>query len=284
MNSRSENKIIYLIVLLVVALPLATGFSLPPASLSSADRLFSLVESLEKKPGEIAFLAFDYGPSTKAENEPQSEVVFEHFLRRRIPVAIFSLYPHATGFLTAVPERVIERLREEQPDQKWEYGKDWVNLGYRPGFGLFVQALAKSSNITDFLAKDAHGTSLSRLPAFQNVETLRQVNFLGQFTGLVGVFDAYVQFFQKAGYVPPFGHGCTSITIPEAYIYLDSGQLKGLLEGVSGAAWYSQLLQKKFPTRKQDDSLRINTALGVGQLLIIALIVAGNVKFFWRKR
>ena len=102
---------------------------------------------------------------------------------------------------------------------------------------------------------------------------------------MVGVFDSYVQFFQTESYVPLFGHGCTSITIPEAYIYLDSGQLKGLLEGLAGAAWYSQLLAQNFPNRIPDSALTINTALGVAHLVIIFFILFGNIVgliFWWR--
>jgi hypothetical protein len=280
-----ERKMIYFVAIVVVALPLVTGLTLPPASLKSADRLFRLVEGIKKKPGSIAMVAFDFGPSTKAENEPQAELLFEHLMRRRIPVAVFSLYPHATGFLSAVPERVVARLQKESPNKKWLYGEDWVNLGYRPGMSLFIQAAAKSDNLTELLGKDVKGSSLSRLPAFEGVSSLENISFLGQVTGLVGIFDIYVQFFQKAGYVPPIGHGCTSITIPEAYIYLDSGQLQGLLEGITGTAWYSHLLKQKFPFRVADTSLlTVNTALGFAQLLIIFLIVLGNIKYFRKSR
>ena len=279
------RKLLYFCALVVVALPLALGLILPPASLQSAERLFDLIEGIEKKPGSLAFIAFDFGPSTKAENEPQAELLFEHLLRRRIPVAVFSLYPHAVGFLSSVPERVVERLHREYPDEQWVYGKDWVNLGYRPGTALFIQAAAKSNNLAEFLGKDAAGASLQRLPIFESVTSLESVSFLGEVTGLAGIFDIYVQFFQREGYVPPLGHGCTSITIPEAYIYLDSGQLQGVLEGITGTAWYSHLLKKEFPHREEDTDLHtVNTALGCAQLFIIFLIILGNGKAFMQRR
>jgi hypothetical protein len=111
----------------------------------------------------------------------------------------------------------------------------------------------------------------------KGVSKISDVDLLVQLTGYVGTFDLYIQFFQRPGYLPTFIHGCTSITIPEAYIYRDSGQLNGILEGVSGAAWYSELMQKRFPDRAEDSSRAINTALGVSQLVIVALIVVGNL-------
>jgi hypothetical protein len=72
-------------------------------------------------------------------------------------------------------------------------------------------------------------------------------------------------------------HGCTSITIPEAYIFLDSGQLNGLLEGIAGAAWYSEVLKKHYPATENRDLLVTNTALSTAHLVLIGLIVLGNV-------
>ena len=82
----------------------------------------------------------------------------------------------------------------------------------------------------------------------------------------------------------PFAISCTSITIPEAFIYLDSGQIKGLLGGIAGAAWYSELLQQRYPDRQVDPSQLINTGLGVAHLIVIAFIVLGNIAAFMAKR
>ena len=93
-----------------------------------------------------------------------------------------------------------------------------------------------------------------------------------------------MQFLQKDGYRPLLVHGCTSITIPEAYIFLDSGQLRGLLEGIAGAAWYSEILKRNFP---QSDNLKLlvtNTALSAAHIVIIALIILGNVAPFISRR
>jgi hypothetical protein len=91
------------------------------------------------------------------------------------------------------------------------------------------------------------------------------------------VFDTVVQFFQKKGYRPTLVHGCTSITIPEAYIFLDSGQLNGLLEGIAGAAWYSEVLRRNFPLSDNSKLLVTNTALSAAHIMIILLIIAGNI-------
>lgn len=270
--------------MVVVAVPLIWNLRMPPARMKAADEMFALLDSVEFKEGDIAFLALDFGPNTKAENEPQAETVIEHLFRRRIPFMLYTQYALGEGFLTSIPERVIERLKREDPTNSFTYGRDWVNIGYRPGASLFLQGLSKASSVRDYLGQDRDGTDLKQFPIFRGTGDLRSIKLLYEFTGLVGAFNGYIQFFQKDGYVPVFGHGCTSITIPEAYIYLDSGQLSGLLEGVAGAAWYSKLLTDAYPHREQDSSLVLMTSLGVAHLAIICMILLGNMLDWWAIR
>lgn len=277
-----DRRYIYLLVILALSVPLLTGYRVPPARMAAAEALYETIDELQVAPGEIAFVALDITPSTKAENEPQSEVLLEHLMRRRIPVALFSLSFQAEPFLVALPDRVAQRLMREHPGETWRYGTDWVNLGFRPGAGTLIQAIPKSGNLVELFGKDAWGNDLRNVPAFAGVRTVRQIKLLAEVTGLIGAFDLYVAFFQAGEYKPVFVHGCTSITIPNTFIYMDSGQLQGLLEGIAGAAWYSELLQRSHPGRIPDASGTINTALGIAHLIVILLVVIGNVAAFRR--
>lgn len=278
--SKLDRRIIYLIVLVLVSWPIATDFILPPVRMSQAEQSFELIEKLNFPQGSIAFLALDWGPSTVAENGPQSALVLEHLMRRRIPVALFSQYHLATPALESLPKDVSEKLERLYPNERWVYGVDWVNLGYRPGAGILLQSLPKSEDLAETLNQDANGTKLKELQAFRGVKTIRQIGLLAQFTGLMGTFNDYVRFFKLDDYRPVFLHGCTSITIPDAYTYLDSGQLDGLLEGNAGAAWYATLMQARYPDREKDKFLISNTALGVAHLVLIALIALGNIGMY----
>ena len=110
----------------------------------------------------------------------------------------------------------------------------------------------------------------------RTVKNIKDVKLMAEFTGLVGAFSSWVQFFQTNEYRPPMAHGCTSITIPEAYIYLDSGQIIGLHEGVAGAAAYSDMLGQANKDRPPDSAIVTNTALAVAHVVIIVLIL-GNL-------
>ncbi|MBX7138371.1 MAG: hypothetical protein K1X83_10330 [Oligoflexia bacterium] len=280
MSGAIDRRIIFLLVLLALSTPLIMKYSIKPARMASADKFYAVIDKLQPRKGGVAFVALDFGPNTKAENLYQAQVTIEHLMRKRVPFAVFSLYVLAEPFLVSVPQEAANRLMAEFPGERWEYGKDWVNLGYFPGGFLTVQAIPKTNNLVEHFKKDARGNNLKDLPAFADARTLKDILFLGEFTGLTGMFDNYVQFFTSADYKPPFGHGCTSITIPEAYIYMDSGQLDGLLEGIAGAAWYSERLTQAFPARAKDSAEMVNTGLGVAHLVIIFLVVIGNVLAF----
>jgi hypothetical protein len=271
------RRIIYLLMIFAVAAPIIVGFSQRPSRLQSAERMYEVVESVRIEPGEVALVWLDFGPNTTAENEPQATVLLEHLFRRRIPVILLSQYQQSERFLESIPRKVAKRLEREMPGQNWRYGEAWINGGFRPGSGIFIQSMVSAPDLTKFLGRDVQGMPLTHYPNFASLGGVERVKLVGEITGLVGVFDNIIQFLQKDGYRPTIVHGCTSITIPEAYIFLDSGQLKGLLEGIAGAAWYSEVIKRAYPESDNKKLLVTNTSLGLAHLVLILLIVFGNV-------
>lgn len=271
------RRAIYLLMIIAVAVPVLFGFSQKPSRLISAERMYSVIESLRIEAGDVAMVWLDFGPNSIAENEPQAVVIIEHLFRRKVPVVLLSQYQQSEGFLRRVPEEIAKRLESEYPGQTWRYGEAWINAGYKPGGALMIQALVNSGDIAKYLGRDVTGMPIANYPKFASIGGIERVKLVAEVTGLVGVFDTIVQFFQKNGYRPTLVHGCTSITIPEAYIFLDSGQLHGLLEGIAGAAWYSEVLKSHFPQSNNQKLLVTNTALSAAHIMIIALIAFGNI-------
>ncbi len=271
-----DPRLIYLFVAVALAMPLISDVKLPPARMFAAEDMFSEIDRMEPQPGKIVFIAADWGPGTSAENEPQTRLVIEHLMRKRIPFALISLYQLAKPMLQELPRSVAKALSEERPGETWIYGKDWVNLGYQVAGAQTLQSLSKSANIQDVLRTDANLVPLSEIPVMREVKSIKDVQLLVHITGLVGVFNTWLQFFQSEGYRPPMLHGCTSITIPEAYIYYDSRQIVGFFEGIAGAAWYDTLLTNKYPAR-HEVAFRVNTGVAFAQLVILGFIVLGNI-------
>ena len=270
-----DRRIIYLLVLVALGTPLYVDYSIAPAPMKTADAYYAEIEKIQPR-DKIVLIAADWGPGTQAENEPQTAVTIEHLMRRRIPFALISNIPFAKPFLEQLPVAIADRLEGETGEQ-WDYGQDWVNLGYRPGGSIMIQGMAKASDLHEVLKTDSEGTAIAEIPLMRNVRTIRDIALLVEITGYVGTFNSWVQFFRHDSYVPAMLHGCTAITIPEAYIYYVSKQIVGLFEGVAGAAWYEELLSRSYPKRDKGSALQMMTALSFAHLLIIALIVVGNL-------
>ena len=281
--SEIDRRVIYLLIALSLVIPLVTGVTLKPAPMATAEAFFAVIN--ERTPDNTPFvlIALDWGPSTKAENGAQSEVALEHLMRKRIPFGVITLSPYAGPFLDSLPQTVAARLKAEDPTFEWKYGVDWVNLGFQPSGALFIQNLSKSEDISETLVTDARGTPLQDLSVMSRVKTLKDIPIFAQFTGLVGVFNTWLQFLQKDSFRPVMLHGCTSITIPEAYIYYVSKQIRGLHEGLAGAAAYEDLLSAQYPGRIVGSALRQNTSLAIAQLAIVALVIVGNLGYFLTK-
>ncbi len=278
-----DARIIYVLVVLALTGPLVFKVRLPPAPMEASASTFEVIDALKPEPGKLVVIAADWGPGTTAENQPQTELVMEHLLRKRVPFALMSIYQLASPMLKDLPLQVVARLEKESPAETWEYGKDWVNLGYQVNGSLSLQSMARAEDIHTVLKTDVSGTPLAEIPVMKDMHSIKNVQMLVQITGLVGVFNTWLQFFRADTYVPPMVHGCTSITIPDAYIYYSSKQILGFFEGIAGAAWYEQLLNKLYPGRVEV-ATQVNTGLAFAQLVILGLIVLGNIGYFLGKK
>ncbi|MDR2337392.1 MAG: hypothetical protein LBE20_01940 [Deltaproteobacteria bacterium] len=279
-----DSRLIFLLVFIVVAIPLVYDSSIKPAKMETANVTYQELEKLaeNQKNGKpaLVLIAADLAPSTQSENEPQTSVLIEHLLRRRIPFGLISLIPFATPYLEQMPQEIVTKLAQET-GETWEYGKDWVNFGYRPGSTIMIQKFAKSKDLHEFFKTDAQAIPMKKLEIMKGIKTIQDIPALIELTGTVGVFNVWLQFFRSDQHVPTLIHGCTAITIPEAYNYFITNQISGLLEGVAGAAWYEELLSEVYPARKPGHALKIMTALSIGNILIIVLIGIGNLQELW---
>ena len=270
-----DPRFIYLLVVLALAVPLIKDIKLPPARMFAAEDLFAHIEGLVASKDQIVLIAADWGPGTSAENESQTRVAVEHLMRRRIPFAMTSLYAQAKPILESLPQSVADNLMREMPGERWEYGKDWVNLGLLASPSQTLQALSKSENIHSILKTDVNLVPLAEIPVMKEIKSLKNFQTLIHITGLTGVFSTWLQFFQSESYRPPMLHGCTSISIPDAYMFYDSKQILGFFEGIAGAAWYDKLLSDVYPQRTEV-AYRVNTGVAFAQLVILGFIVIGN--------
>jgi len=261
-----SRRIIWLLLAVVVAIFVIRPIHLRMYVSPPAYSLYQAVEHIPK--GKLLVITADWEAGTKGENEPQAAALMRHALKRRIPFALLGINYPAGPTLSG---NIAKRLAAEYGRR---YGVDWVNWGFLPGGSQAVIAWAR--DIPRTVIKDAYGTPLNRLPIMKGVRDIKDIGLLIDVTpsSTVPIFIDYIY----GIYRTPIGYACTGVMAPEAFPYLDSGQLVGLLKGLTGAAEYETLVGHP------DQAMRRMAPQSFAHLLVIALIIVGNVVYFRSRR
>ena len=174
------------------------------------------------------------------------------------------------------PGLVDQVLREEAaryPAKK--YGIDYVNLGYKEGREAVMVAMGQG--VAHAFPRDYSGNETSKLPIMATARDYSSFPLIVNMSGGYRVTKEWVQQVQARFHVPLIS-GCTAVSAPEYYPYLQSGQLQGLLGGMAGAAEYEKLRgEKGTATRGMD-------AQSMAHVLVAVMIVLGNVVLWTRRK
>ena len=258
-----DRRWIFIIIALVVLLPLFFPIGLPIRPTDSTQTAYDAMDNLD--PGSKVLFSCEYGPSTKPEVHPMVYAVLRHLFKNGHKVYITCLWPDGQF----MAEEAIEEIAEQEFNLT--YGKDYVLLGFRPGNEAVVKGIV--SNIRKLYSTDARGTLTDKIPMMEGINQLADFVFI--FTASAG-YPGTVEWVQY-GADPtgvPMSTGVTSIQVNEVMPYVQSGQVKGILAGMPGAAEYEKLVGVPgIGTSGMD-------AQSIAHLVIVLFIIFGNVTFF----
>jgi len=98
-----------------------------------------------------------------------------------------------------------------------------------------------------------------------------------------GTYKAWVQLVVGTTSAP-YCFCPTSVMAPEVFTYLDSGQIKGMLFGIKGAAEYEELLVENGVLKERGFTTRAMTPVSLTLILLFVLIGLGNLGMFAARR
>jgi len=261
-----DRRIVYLLVFVVTGALLKWPVRLPVVVSPEGQEAYNLIQNTA--PEKLVLVAADWDAGTLAENGNQTRALIRHLMKLKRKFAII-------GFAWPAGPQLTENIASElAPDYGYEYGRDYVNLGYKPQLSVSLMALVK--DIPGFYKQDAKGTPLSQLPVMQGIHGIEDVSAIAQFTS-ASTLEAYIVFVWGP-YKTPLVHGCTAIIAPQQYVYLDAGQIEGLLVGLRGAAEYENLVGHP------DVATELMAAQSFVHLLIMVLIILGNIGYLGARR
>ena len=262
-----DRRWIFLFIGLSVTLPLFVDLGMPPSSTPPVRDFYNQIQQLPER--SLVFCSMDYDPGGKAELNPMAYAVLRHMMDRNLRVVIITLWSTGPGLVESIVNDVCKNEYHRQ------YGVDYCYLGFKEGREAVMVRMGRS--IRDTFPQDHYQTPISALPIMQDVQNYSSFRLLVNISSGYPGTKEYVQYVQSRFAIALIS-GASAVSVPEYSAYYSSGQLRGLLTGITGAAEYENLL--KHPGLAM-------IAMGgqtMGHLIIVLFIVLGNVVFFINRR
>ena len=261
---RLDRRWLFLVVAVLVMGPLLRPLGVPLGSSAPVGQFYQAIDRLPA--GSIVLMSCDYDPGGKPEMVPMTRTAFRHLLDRKCRVVFTCLWTGGSGLVDETIETVANEARAH--GQSVVYGRDYVDLGYKAGYEAVMVLMGKG--IVNAFPQDQRANQTASLPL------MREVRDYSSFALLVNISAGYpgtkewVQQVNSRFHLPMVS-GCTAVSAPEYFPYLQSGQLRGLLGGMAGAAEYEKLRgEKGSATRGMD-------AQSLAHVFVALCIVMGNL-------
>ena len=261
-----DRRFIFVLIGLAVFIPLLRPIDLPIRTTPTTEKVYNAIDAIPAN--SKVLMSFDYGPSTKPEIHPMTLGVMRQLLRKDHQIYITCLWPD--GLYMALD--ALDEINIEFDLVEYE---DYVLLGFRPGNEAIVKGLA--SDLRKVYTVDAKGVMLADIPMMDGVNNLKDFQFI--FTGSAG-YPGTFEWVQYGGDPTgvPLSSGTTSIQVNEVMPYVQSGQVRGILAGMPGAAEYEKLIGTP------GIAIQGMAAQSFAHLVIVLFIVLGNLAYFITER
>lgn len=225
-------------------------------------KFYDAIERLQ--PGDIVMVSSNWSASTIAENQPQLEAVLRHLMRKKVRFTLMSVEAQSRD----ISLRLANRLTKEYG---YKYGKDWAHFGFYTD--LIVAIKGMTNDLPATVKQDVKGTPASQLEVLKGVKSLKDYKMVIDVTpsGTIPYWISYRPKNLIVLYCP------TSVMAAEAYTFLDSGQIEGMITGAKGAQEYEQLLGIV------GLGTRFINGIQFSHVLIILTILLGNLALFMQR-
>lgn len=261
-----DSRIIYLLLTIAVILPMLLEIQLPIEADDYAKTAFESIDQTFKEKDKKILLSFDYGPSTEPELGPMSFAIMKQVLLSGNEVHLSALFPTGMGMMI----QTIDKIKSDSQlqDLNININENIIELGYAPGGEAVIKGML--SDIPKIF------------PDVKNkVKNLCDYDFIVSFSAGSPGSKEWVQFAGDQSMTHCNGKkikvttGVTAVQVTELLPYVNSGQLQGILAGLSGAASYESLIGVYGPASRN------MTPQSFAHILIVILIIIGNLTYIF---
>ena len=282
-----DRRIIFLLNGLSVLIPLIkpNWLELPIKIDNNTQIVYDSISDLQE--GNKVLLSFEYGASTKPEVHPMAVALLKHLFAKGIKVYIVSLWPEGPIMAKLAMDEIIasELFNIEE-------GEDYVMFDYKVGGSIVIKNI--SDDFRGIYKQDYNRIPIEQLQIMEGVYSVEDFDFVFDFSAGVPGNAEWVQYACDPKNVP-LSSGCTSIMVTDAIPYVESGQLKGTLAGMPGAAEYEKMVYDYLTNELTNNNEYINenasitkgkafsrmSAQSVAHLVMVIFILLGNLSYYY---
>ncbi len=262
--AKMDRRVMYWAMFLLIALPYAVPLGLP-MQISEYSRGFkTTIDALQ--PGDAVLVSMDMSLGSVSELGGGVVALAKQLSAEGVKVVAVATV--AEGPL--VFDQYFKPVLEEAG---YEYGVDYVNLGYAAGDETMIARIAEG--VTGVYSKDYSGKSVDTLPLLQSADSYVNFKLVVTFDG--GTATGFYARQWQAKYSTAVLSVPTAVNFSYFYPLYQAGSVKAILNGPTGCAEYEQLIGAPGVANQGID------ALSMGQLVVIAFIILGNVAFLSEK-
>lgn len=271
-----DRRIIFIFIALAVAIPIALKLVMPTVTTPPVESIFRKMESLEE--GDQILISGDYDPGSMPELYPMTLSIIKHAFLKNLKVVTINFWPPGVSLVESATEEAKMYMKKQGIEK--EYGKDYVHIGYKVAAPVTIDQMGNNIATacpTDYQDNKWENLALVKRNKIRKLTDFELVHSLS--AGDPGTKTWVIMGQSRYGF--PMAAGCTAVSAPDLYPYLNSGQLVGLMGGLRGAAEYETLLAKEY----DDETLLGSASEGmppqsIAHAVIVIFIILGNITYF----
>lgn len=238
-----------------------------PASqiIPNIQRAYDFVEKLQ--PGNVVVfdIANSYGYFIT--HIPGAVAILKHALSKKVNLIFFTTYDDAPLIWKFV---ILPQITDTMQKYGYEYGKNWVELGFIAGREVGIAAFANNAHVME---RDARGNLVDDLPMMKTVKNAGDIALWIQ----AGIWPDWIIRQAWSKYKTPLIMVYHTAAIAAYPVYVQAGQMVSFIHGWEGGAQYEYLI--KSPGLA---SMGL-TLVSVAYLVTLFFLFLGNMVLLGRK-
>jgi len=256
--------VFFLLILAAMSYVTANPIGLPIPITEYTKSSYAVIEQLQ--PGDIVIVDTCWGPGGEPYFETGFIAIFKHIISKEAKVVAMS----TTADGTMMFEKMLLKVEPEK-NYGYEYGIDYVHLGYIPGFEPTYASLLEDA--TNVVSVDSRGTPLTELEIMDDLgsPTYQKIDLIMAISGDGSIIEGWIRQGSVRYGITGISY-CYEVIFPQIVPFYPVSTA-GIINGGTGAAEYEVL--SGYP----GDAAKLSDLQSAANTVILIFLLLGVVGY-----